>query len=279
MRAMPAPSAAALPAPAAGLRHLAIIMDGNGRWAKQRLLPRVVGHTRGIDAVRATTRAARDLGIEALTLYAFSSENWRRPADEVADLMNLLRRFLRSDLEEIHAANARLQVIGDYRALESDLVRSIDDAVALTAGNNGSTLCIGLNYGAQDEILRAVRRLAGEGADLATLDAERLESALDTAGLPPVDLLIRTSGEQRLSNFLLWQCAYAELLFTDVLWPDFGRAELEQAISNFGALIFNLFYAYRIARLAAAVPPGQAAGLVALDFVLMLLASALVARI
>ncbi len=213
-------------------RHVAIIMDGNGRWAKARHLPRVAGHRKGIEAVRAVSRHARARGIEVLTLYAFSSENWRRPAEEVSDLMGLLRHFIRTDLDEMVAENVRLRVIGDHTAFAPDLVDSIDGAVARTSSNTGSTLVVGLNYGAQDEIVRAARSLAGR--DPAHIDAAALEGALDTSGLPPVDLLIRTSGEHRLSNFMLWQAAYAELLFTDTLWPDFGEAELDAALAAFG---------------------------------------------
>ena len=217
-------------------RHVAIIMDGNGRWAKARHLPRVAGHRKGIEAVRAVTRAARALGIEVLTLYAFSSENWRRPAEEVSDLMGLLRHFIRSDLDELASEGVRLRVIGDHTAFAPDLVTLIDDAIARTAGNGGSTLVIGLNYGAQDEIVRAARVLASaarDGLDPATIEAAHIEGALDTAGLPPLDLLIRTSGEHRLSNFMLWQAAYAELLFVDTLWPDFGRDQLAAAVSQY----------------------------------------------
>ncbi len=217
-------------------RHVAIIMDGNGRWAKARHLPRIAGHRKGIEAVRAVTRAGRALGIEAMTLYAFSSENWRRPPDEISDLMGLLRHFIRSDLDELVRENVRLRVIGDHRAFQPDLVDQIDDAVARTAGNDGSTLVIGLNYGAQDEIVRATRALAAkvrDGLDPQAIEAAHIEAALDTGGLPPLDLLIRTSGEHRLSNFMLWQAAYAELLFVETLWPDFGRAELEAAVAEF----------------------------------------------
>lgn len=212
-------------------RHVAIIMDGNGRWAKARHLPRVAGHRKGIEAVRAVSRAARAQGVEVLTLYAFSSENWRRPAEEISDLMGLLRRFIKSDLDELASENVRLRVIGDHRAFATDLVDMIDGAVARTANNTGSTLVIGLNYGSQDEIVRAVRSLAGR--DPAEIDAEAVEAALDTGGLPPVDLLIRTSGEHRLSNFMLWQAAYAELLFVDTLWPDFGPDQLAEAIAAY----------------------------------------------
>ena len=212
-------------------RHVAIIMDGNGRWAKARHLPRVAGHRKGIETVRIVTRAARSLGIQVLTLYAFSSENWRRPAEEISDLMGLLRHFIKSDLDELAGEGVRLRVIGDHTAFAPDLVKMIDGAVARTAANTGSTLVIGLNYGSQDEIVRAARKLAG--LDPAQIDAAAVEAALDTGDLPPVDLLIRTSGEHRLSNFMLWQAAYAELLFVDTLWPDFGADALADAIAAF----------------------------------------------
>jgi undecaprenyl diphosphate synthase len=219
-------------------RHVAIIMDGNGRWAKARFLPRLAGHRQGVEAVKRTVRAAGDLGLEALTLYAFSSENWRRPAAEIADLMGLLRRFIRSELDEITREGVKLRVIGDYRKLEPDLVALLDDAVARTASNTRLTLAIALNYGAQDELLRATRRLMREARageiDPDALDDAAFEKRLDTDGLPRLDLLIRTSGEQRLSNFLLWQAAYAELVFTDTLWPDFDGAHLAAAIDSFG---------------------------------------------
>lgn len=213
-------------------RHVAIIMDGNGRWAKARHLPRVAGHRKGIEAVRAVTRAGRKLGIEVMTLYAFSSENWRRPAEEVSDLMGLLKHFIKSDLDELASENARLHVIGDYRAFSPDLVAQIDGAIARTASNTGQTLVVGLNYGAQDELVRAMRKLAGK--DPSEITAAAVEAELDTGNLPPVDLLIRTSGEHRLSNFMLWQAAYAELLFVDTLWPDFGAAELAAAVDAYG---------------------------------------------
>ena len=212
-------------------RHVAIIMDGNGRWAKARYLPRVAGHRKGIEAVRHVTRAARNLGIEVLTLYAFSSENWRRPVDEVNDLMGLLRHFIRTDLDELVREDVRLRVIGDLAAFQPDLVALIDGALERTATNAGSMLVIALNYGSHDEIVRAARSLAGR--DPALIDAAALEGALDTGGLPPLDLMIRTSGEHRLSNFMLWQAAYAELLFVDTLWPDFGADELEAAVAAY----------------------------------------------
>jgi undecaprenyl diphosphate synthase len=214
-------------------RHVAIIMDGNGRWARQRHLPRLAGHRAGVEAVRRVTRAARAMGIEALTLYAFSSENWRRPAEEVSDLMGLLRLFIRSDLAELSRENVRLRVIGDYRAFSPDLIALIDDAIARTAGNDGPLLAIALNYGAQAELAAAARRLAAR-LPAEQIDEAAIEAELDTAGLPPLDLVIRTSGEQRLSNFLLWQAAYAELLFVDTLWPDFDADALAAAVAAFG---------------------------------------------
>jgi undecaprenyl diphosphate synthase len=232
------PAFAPVPGSGKGVpRHVAIIMDGNGRWAKKRLLPRVAGHRAGVEAVRRVTREARALGIEVLTLYAFSSENWRRPDSEVTDLMTLLRTFIRSDLDELVAENVRLRVIGDYRRFGADLTEMIDGAITRTAANTGPILVIALNYGAQTEIAAAARRLAVKAAagELAaeTIDEAAIEGELDTAGLPPLDLVIRTSGEHRLSNFLLWQAAYAELLFVDTLWPDFDAAKLREAIATF----------------------------------------------
>lgn len=219
-------------------RHVAIIMDGNGRWAKQRHLPRFAGHKAGVEAVRRVARAARALGIEALTLYAFSSENWRRPAEEVGDLMGLLRIFIRTDLDEMARDNVRLRVIGDYRRFAPDLVAMIDDAVARTSSNTGPLLVIALNYGAQAELAAAARHLATAATqgrlDPATIDEAMIEAELETSELPPLDLVIRTSGEHRLSNFLLWQAAYAELLFVDTLWPDFDGAMLAEAVAAFG---------------------------------------------
>lgn len=220
-------------------RHIAIIMDGNGRWAKKRHLPRIAGHRQGVEAVRRVTRAARAMGIEALTLYAFSSENWRRPEDEVSDLMGLLRLFIRTDIDEMVRENVRLRVIGDYQRFSADTVSLVDDAIARTAGNTGPILAIALNYGAQAEIAAAARRLAEkvrEGTlDPGAIDEAAMEAELDTSDLPPLDLLIRTSGEVRLSNFLLWQAAYAELLFIDTLWPDFDENTLAEAVAAFGS--------------------------------------------
>jgi undecaprenyl diphosphate synthase len=219
-------------------RHVAIIMDGNGRWAKKRLLPHFAGHRAGMEAVRRTIKAAGELGVEALTLYAFSSENWRRPATEIADLMGLLRFYLRREVADLDRNDVRLELIGDWRALDADIVSDLEAARARLADNRGLTLVLALNYGAQDEILRAIRTIAADARDGMldpdAIDADAIDARLDTAPLPPLDLVIRTSGEQRLSNFLLWQSAYAELLFVDTLWPDFDRAALEQAIATFG---------------------------------------------
>ncbi|MGN6269206.1 MAG: isoprenyl transferase [Sphingomonas sp.] len=219
-------------------RHVAIIMDGNGRWAKKRFLPRAAGHRAGVEAVRKVTRAARAMGIEALTLYAFSSENWRRPESEVSDLMGLLRLFIRSDLDELARENVRLRVIGDYRRFAPDLVAMVDDALARTAANTGPILAIALNYGAQAELVAVAKTLAADAAagrlNPETIDEAAIEARLDTHDLPPLDLLIRTSGEHRLSNFLLWQAAYAELLFVDTLWPDFDAAALSEAVGSYG---------------------------------------------
>ncbi len=223
----------ALPVP----RHVAIIMDGNGRWAKARRLPRIAGHRQGVEALRRVTRAARELGIEALTLYAFSSENWRRPEEEIGDLMGLLRHFLRNEIDTMVREGVRLRILGNYRVLQDDLVRLIDDAVARTASNDGPILAIALNYGAQAELVSAARRLAervAAGMPVEAIDEAAIDRELDTQGLPPLDLMIRTSGEQRLSNFLLWQAAYAELLFVDTLWPDFDGAALADAVAAFG---------------------------------------------
>jgi undecaprenyl diphosphate synthase len=209
-------------------RHVAIIMDGNGRWAKQRHLPRTVGHQRGVEAVRNLVRALRDSDLECLTLYAFSSENWKRPEEEVADLMNLMRRFIRSDLDEFVANGVKLAIIGDWRALAPDIVAMLEDALQRTARGT-RTVAVALNYGSQQEIARAAALAAREGE----VTPEAIERHLFTGGLPPLDLLIRTSGEVRLSNFLLWQAAYAEMLFLDVLWPDFTPDHLIAALDQF----------------------------------------------
>lgn len=220
-------------------RHVAIIMDGNGRWAKRHRLPRAMGHRRGVEAVREIVRAAGDLGLEAMTLYAFSSENWKRPAEEVGDLMGLLKHFIIADIDEFVANGVRLKVIGRYRELAPDIVALIDDAIERTSGNGKTTLAVALNYGAQDELLRAATAMARRVADGSLspddISLDVMAAALDTADMPPLDLLIRTSGEQRLSNFLLWQSAYAELWFTDTLWPDFSPDHLSAALADYAA--------------------------------------------
>ncbi len=209
-------------------RHVAIIMDGNGRWAKQRALPRAVGHQRGVEAVRRLVRALEPMGLECLTLYAFSSENWKRPDQEVDDLMNLMRKFIKSDLPEFIANDVKLKIIGDWQSLAPDIVAMLQDALEQTA-NGAQTLAVALNYGAQHEIARAAAKAAAVGE----VSVETIAARLDTHDLPPLDLLIRTSGEIRLSNFLLWQSAYAEMLFVDTLWPDFQPEHLQQALDDF----------------------------------------------
>ncbi|SMF76481.1 isoprenyl transferase [Allosphingosinicella indica] len=234
---MSASPASAEPPPASGggavPRHVAIIMDGNGRWAKARGLPRVAGHRAGAEAARKVLRAAGEAGVECLTLYAFSSENWRRPEAEINDLMGLLRLYIKNELEALHREGIRIKVIGDHSAFAPDVAKLVDTAVARTAGNSRMTLCVALNYGSRAEIVRAVQRLASEAMVPEAIDEAAIDRALDTADLPPLDLLIRTSGEHRLSNFLLWQAAYAELLFTDTLWPDFDGEALRAALADF----------------------------------------------
>jgi len=230
----PAPSTAdPLPPPA----HIAIIMDGNGRWAKARGLPRTAGHKRGAESVRRTVEAAREMGVSYLTLYGFSSENWKRPAGEVSDLMGLLRLYLRNEVNSLHKSGIRLKVIGDRKRLGPDIVRLIEDAEAKTAGNAALTLVLALSYGGRQELVEAARRIACDVA-AGTLSPEAIDEDLFgghlfTAGIPDPDLIIRTSGEKRISNFLLWQGAYAELVFIETLWPEFGRVELEDAIRDY----------------------------------------------
>jgi undecaprenyl diphosphate synthase len=211
-----------------GAKHVAIIMDGNGRWAKKRALPRAVGHQRGVEAVRRLVRALEPMNLDCLTLYAFSSENWKRSEDEVDDLMNLMRKFIKSDLAEFVANGVKLKIIGDWRGLAPDIVAMLEDALAQTA-KGSQTLAVALNYGSQNEIARA----AAKAAEAGDVTPESIGGNLDTADLPPLDLLIRTSGEIRLSNFLLWQSAYAEMLFVDTLWPDFKPEHLSQALQDF----------------------------------------------
>lgn len=219
-------------------RHVAIIMDGNGRWAKQRGLPRFEGHRRGVEAVRRAVAAAEELKISYLTLYSFSTENWSRPAAEVADLMGLLKRFIRNDLATLHGRNIRVRIIGQRTDLSPDILRLLEETETLTQGNTGLTLIIAFNYGARQEIVASVRALAVEVAagrmTAESISETQIANSLDTAGIPDPDLLIRTSGEQRLSNFLLWQLAYAEFVFLPVLWPDFDMNSMREALKSFG---------------------------------------------
>jgi undecaprenyl diphosphate synthase len=218
-------------------RHVAIIMDGNGRWAQQRGLPRTMGHRKGVEAVREAVRAAGDAGVSYLTLFAFSSENWTRPETEVNDLMGLLKAFIRRDLAELHSENVRIRVIGSRDNLRGDILPLLIEAEETTSRNTGLTLVIAFNYGARDEIARAARKLAAKAVrgeiTLDEIDAVALDRELDTSDIPDPDLLIRTSGEERLSNFLLWQAAYAELLFVPEFWPDFSREIFYAALETY----------------------------------------------
>ena len=218
-------------------RHVAIIMDGNGRWAATRGLPRAEGHRRGVEALRRTVRAAGEMGIKILTIFSFSAENWSRPASEIGELMGLLRRFVRNDLAELHQNNIHVRVIGERAGLDPDIGRLLVEAEDLTKNNDGLTLVVAFNYGARQEIVRAARRIAeaverGE-ARAQDIDIDAFGRFLDAPDIPDPDLIIRTSGEQRLSNFLLWQAAYSELVFVPTYWPDFDRAALESAIRDY----------------------------------------------
>ena len=228
------PAAAAQPPPP---RHIAIIMDGNGRWAADRGLPTAAGHRRGAEAARAAVRGCLDLGVEYLTLYAFSSENWKRPADEVRDLMGLLRLYLRRELDELAGAGVRLRAIGERGRLDADIRALIASAEARTGANVRLTLTVALNYGSRNEIAAAARAIARDAragrVDPESVDAAAFSARLETDGAPDPDLVIRTGGERRLSNFLLWQSAYSELVFTPTMWPDFGRESLEAAIGEY----------------------------------------------
>lgn len=217
--------------------HVAIIMDGNGRWAAKRGLPRFEGHRRGVEAIRRAVRSAGDLGIRFLTVYSFSAENWRRPAQEVSDLMGLLKRFVRHDLAELHANNIRVRIIGERQGLTGDIALLLDEAENLTRHNTGLTLVIAFNYGGRQEIVGAVRALAEKVKagvlDPACIDAALIEQHLDTHGIPDPDLVIRTSGEQRVSNFLTWQTAYSEFLFIPDFWPDFDDTTFRAAVDEY----------------------------------------------
>lgn len=219
--------------------HAAIIMDGNGRWAAARGLPRSAGHKAGIDALRNAVRAAADMGIEYLTIYSFSTENWSRPKTEVMFLLELLRRFIRQDVAELHASGVRIRVIGDREKLEGSIVSMLEDAEKLTRDNTKLNLVVAFNYGSRQEITRAARAIAADVAAgkvaLPDVTPELLESRLDTAGMPAPDLLIRTGGEERISNFLLWQCAYAEFVFVPEFWPDFSAEIFARAVAEYGS--------------------------------------------
>jgi len=222
------PEAAAVP------RHIAIIMDGNGRWAKNRMMPRVMGHQRGVEALRDVVKACRSLGVEYLTVFAFSSENWRRPADEVSFLMSLFLKMLEREVTNLHQNNIRLKIIGDRSRFSEQLRQTMLDAEQLTAGNTALTLTIAANYGGRWDVMNAVQAMLKGHPQLAQGFAEEdLSPYLSMSDAPEPDLFIRTGGEQRISNFMLWQLAYTELYFTDVLWPAFGREELEEAIASY----------------------------------------------
>lgn len=215
-------------------RHIAIIMDGNGRWAKQRFMPRVMGHQRGVETVREVVKACREMGVEYLTLFAFSSENWRRPAEEVSFLMQLFMKMLEREVSKLHDNNIRLKIIGDIGRFDAKLVSYIEQAEQLTANNTSLTLTIAANYGGRWDIMQAVHALSQAHPERTSAFAEEeLTPYLSMFYAPEPDLFIRTGGEQRISNFLLWQLAYTELFFTDILWPAFGRPELEAAIQSY----------------------------------------------
>src|SRR5947209_8344737 len=218
-------------------RHVAIIMDGNGRWASARGLPRGEGHRRGVEALRRTVRAAGDLGIGILTIFSFSAENWSRPPSEIRELMGLLRRFIRHDLAELHRNRVKVRVIGERHGLDPQIRRLLDEAEQLTGDNDKLVLVVAFNYGARQEIARAAQRIAAAVAagdlPVTAVTADKIASYLDAPDLPDPDLIIRTSGEQRLSNFLLWQAAYSELVFVPTYWPDFDHAALESAITEY----------------------------------------------
>lgn len=218
-------------------RHIAIIMDGNGRWAANRGLPRTAGHKQGLEALRRTVKAAGDMGVEVLTIYSFSTENWKRPKTEVIFLLDLFRRFMRQDVADLHASGVKIKMIGDRQGLEQPFVKMIDEAEKMTAQNTGMTLLVAFNYGGRQELVQAFRRLAKDVSSgvlqLADISEDHVTAKLDTADYPEPDLLIRTGGEVRISNFLLWQCAYTEFVFMEEFWPDFDGVMLERAISIF----------------------------------------------
>ncbi|MGG7519215.1 isoprenyl transferase [Allorhizobium undicola] len=234
-------------------KHVAIIMDGNGRWANERGQPRSFGHKQGVEAVRTVVRAAGEVGVKYLTLFAFSSENWRRPEAEIQDLFGLLKFFIRRDLAELHASNVCIKVIGDRYRLASDILNLLLEAEETTRNNGGLVLVIAFNYGARDELARAVQAIARDveagRLEPGAVTPEMISQRLDTAGIPDPDVIIRTSGEERLSNFLLWQSAYSELMFVPEYWPDFGREQFFEAIARYGN---------RVRRFGAVTPPAVA---------------------
>ncbi len=218
-------------------QHIAVIMDGNGRWAHARGKPRTAGHRQGAEAVRRVVERVGELGVPYLTVFGFSAENWKRPASEIDDLMWLLRRYLQSEVAELHKNDVRFQVIGERARLSHDLQRLLGDSEKATSQNRGLTFTLALNYGGRQDIVEAARRLSREVAsgalDAEEIDCARFAGALSTAGMPDPDMLIRTSGEQRISNFLLWQCAYAEMVFLDKLWPDMAKDDISQAVQEY----------------------------------------------
>lgn len=214
-------------------QHIAIIMDGNGRWAKARHRPRVFGHQAGVITVRRVVEDASEMGVKCLTLYSFSTENWSRPKAEISALFNLLKKYVHDDLATLHKRNVRVRILGSRVGLTPDLLEVINKVERVTRDNTKFALNIAFNYGGRDEILRAITKAASAGEALSQVSEKMIESYLDTYGLPEVDLVVRTSGEKRISNFLLWQAAYAEFVFTDVLWPDFTKDDLAAAISEF----------------------------------------------
>jgi len=234
MATLPSSSTRTIPGTTAIPRHIAIIMDGNGRWAKQRFMPRVAGHQRGVEALREVVKSCRDMGVGYLTVFAFSSENWRRPVDEVSFLMSLFLKMLEREVDKLHQNNIRLKIIGDRSRFDDKLQQTMLDAELLTAGNSALTLTIAANYGGRWDVMRAVKSMLSEHPNLAqTFTEEDLQPYLSMSDAPEPDLFIRTGGEQRISNFMLWQLAYTELYFTDTLWPSFDRNQLNKAITSY----------------------------------------------
>jgi undecaprenyl diphosphate synthase len=230
----PTPAAQSAPQPETVPAHVGIIMDGNGRWAKRRGMPRLAGHHAGTENVRRITVACADAGVEVLTIYAFSTENWRRPADEVLGLMRLLAQRIDKEASELHKNNVQIRHVGALEGIQTRLADRVRAAVELTRNNSGLILNVAFNYGGRQEIARAVQRVLASGVRAEDVSEDLIDQHLDTAGLPDLDLVIRTGGEMRLSNFLLWQAAYAEYYSTPICWPDFGREELYQAFAEFG---------------------------------------------